>query len=118
MALPPEPLTASVHGRPESHDREDTFTFELRFSEEPEPGFSYVTLRDHAFTVTGGAVTKAQRLDKPGNIRWEITVEPDGNAAMSVVLPVTTDCNANGAVCTGDGRMLSNWLELAVSGPE
>ena len=37
---------------------------------------------------------------------------------MSVVLPVTTHCNANGAVCTGDGRMLSNRLELAVSGPE
>ena len=31
-----------------------TFTFELRFSEEPKEGFSDVTLRDHAFTVTSG----------------------------------------------------------------
>ena len=29
----------------------------------------------------------------------------------------TTDCNATGAVCTGDGRKLSNRLEFTVSGP-
>ena len=36
-------------------------------------GLSYVTLRDHAFTVAGGVVEKAQRTAKPSNIHWRIT---------------------------------------------
>ena len=54
------------------------FTFELRFSEAPRKGFSYKTLRDNAFTVTGGEVVKARRLEKGKNVRWEISVRPDG----------------------------------------
>ena len=46
-------LTASTHDVPAAHDGGTTFTFELRFSEEPAAGFSYKTLRDNAFTVTG-----------------------------------------------------------------
>ena len=114
---PPEPLTASLENTPTSHDGEAAFTFELRFSKEPDPDFSYKTLRDHAFTVTGGAVKKAQRLDKPSNILWRITVEPDSSADVAVILPVTTDCGDQGAICTEDGRELSNRNELTVSGP-
>ena len=58
------PLTAAIHDAPESHDGQEDFTFELRFSEEPKEGFSDVTLRDHAFTVTGGEVEGARRLDR------------------------------------------------------
>ena len=115
---PAAPLTASVHDAPESHNGTGAFTFELRFSETPRRGFSYETLRDHAFTVTGGEVVRAKRLERGKNVRWEITVRPDSNGAVTIVLPVTTDCNALGAVCTGDGRMLSNRLELTVSGPD
>ena len=110
----PEPLTASFLGTPTTHDGRTAFTFELRFSE--EFGLSYKTLRDHAFTVTGGTVKKAKRLEKGSNIRWQITVEPASNAAVSVVLPVTTDCDDRGAVCTEDGRKLSNRNEFTVSG--
>ena len=113
------PLTAGAHDVPGSHDGSATFTFELRFSEQIP--LSYVTLRDHAFTVTGGEVTKARRLE-PGNsagknVRWEISVTPDGNGAVTIVLPPTTDCEAEGAICTGDGGMLSNRLEITVPGP-
>ena len=66
----PPPLTAMVHGVPPSHNGRDAFTFELRFSEDPEADFSYTTVRDHAFTVTGGSVTYVRRLERPGNIRW------------------------------------------------
>ena len=59
------PLTATVHGVPSSHNGQDAFTFELRFSEDPKPDFSYTTVRDHAFTVTGGSVTYVRRLE-PG----------------------------------------------------
>lgn len=44
-------------------------------------------------------------------------MRPDGNGDIAVVLPVTTDCDDDGAICTQDGRMLSNRNELAVSGP-
>ena len=57
-----QPLTATIHDAPDSHDGQSKFTFELRFSE--EFGLSYKTLRDHAFTVTGGEVVKARRLEK------------------------------------------------------
>ena len=112
------PLTATIHDAPESHDGQEDFSFELRFSEEPKEDFSYKTLKDHAFTVTGGEVDGARRLVSGSNIRWEITVSPDSNADVTVVLPATTDCEADGAVCTDDGRMLSEGLELIVSGPD
>ena len=108
-------LTAAIHDAPESHDGRRKFTFELRFSE--ESSISFRTLRDHAFTVTGGEVVRARRLQRGSHIRWEIHVRPDSNAGVTIVLPVTTDCDARGAVCTNDGRMLSGRLELTVSGP-
>ena len=112
---PSTPLTALIENAAASHDGESVFTFELRFSE--EFGISYKTLRDHAFTVTGGRVTKAQRLEQGSDIGWRITLRPDGNGDVTIVLPETTDCDAQGAICTEDGRMLSHRLELTVSGP-
>ena len=115
VAAAPTPLTASSHDVPTDHDGLSVFTFELRFSE--EFSLSYKTLRDHAFTVTNGTVTRARRLERPGNIRWEISIRPDGNRDVTVLLPVTTDCATQGAICTADGRMLSRQVELIVSGP-
>ena len=112
----PEPLTAVAHGVPGSHDGSAAFTFELRFSEEMP--LSYKTLRGHAFTVTGGEVVKARRLERGKNVRWEITVRPDGDGTVTIALPVTEDCASNHAICTEDGRPLSNRLQIAVPGPE
>ena len=89
------PLTASLHDVPESHDGHSPFTFELRFSEELK--LSYKKLKDHAFTVTGGTIQKAQRIVKPSNIRWRITVLPDSDSPVHVLLPATTRCGAQGA---------------------
>ena len=114
------PLTAAIHDAPESHDGQEDFTFELRFSEEPKEGFISLTLRDHAFTVTGGTMEGARQLDGGSdtpNIRWEITVSPDSNANVTVKLPVTEDCEAQGAICTDDGRALSGPLKFTVKGP-
>ena len=113
--LPPPPLTAVSENAATSHDGSGAFTFELHFSE--EFGLSYKTLRDHAFTVTNGAVRKAQRLEQGSNVGWRITVRPDGDGNVSIVLPITTDCTDQGAICTEDGRKLSHRLELTVSGP-
>ena len=96
------------------HGASNVFTFDIRFSEEFP--LSYKTLRDLAFTVSGGEVLKAQRLDKPSNIKWRIMVRPDSSEDVTIVLPATTDCEAQGAICTEDGRKLSNRLEFTVSG--
>ena len=121
VAAAPTPLTATIHDAPESHDGQAAFKSELRFSEELGTGFSYKTLRDHAFTVTRGEVVGARRLDGNSdtpNIRWEISVTPDSTADVTVELPVTTDCDAQGAICTEDGTMmLSSPLKFTVSGP-
>ena len=116
VAAAPEPLTVRLKvAAPATHDGSSEFTFEIEFSE--EFGMSYVTLRDHAFTVTGGSVEKAQRTDKPSNIPWRIEIKPQGNGDVTIELPATTDCAADGAICTGDGRKLSNSLNFTVSGP-
>ena len=62
-------------------------------------------------------MTRARRLERPGNIRWEITVRPDGDGDATIVLPVTTNCAAQEAICTGDGRRLSNRTELIIGKP-
>ena len=114
-AAPLTPLTGVIQNAAVSHDGESVFTFELRFSE--EFGISYKTLRDHAFTVTGGTVRKAQRLEQGSNIGWRITVSPNSDGAVTIILPITEDCDAQGAICTEDGRKLSTELVLTVSSP-
>ena len=114
-AAPLPPLTALIENAAASHDGESVFTFELRFSE--EFGISYKTLRDHAFTVTGGTVKKAQRLEQGSNIGWRITVRSNSDGVVTIILPITEDCEALGAICTEDGRKLSTELVLTVSGP-
>ena len=118
VAQAPSPLTVSLENAATSHNGTDVFTFEIRFSE--QFGLSYKTLRDDAFTVVGGEVKKAQRMDRDSdtpNTWWLITVEPDGNGDVTITLPATTDCTDDGAICTEDGRMLSNSLVFSVIGP-
>ena len=109
-------LTAEFTDTPTSHNGQGLFTFELRFNENVS-GLSYRTLWHSAFTLDGGRVTKVRRLEPPGNVRWEITVRPDGNGDVTITLPATTDCTDTGAVCTRDGSKLSNESTTTISGP-
>ena len=111
---PEEPLTASFSDMPAKHGG-DAFNFGLTFSEEPH-GLSYRTLRDEVFNVTGGSVRKAKRRQKGSNLAWAIRVRPDGNGAVEIGLPATTNCGAATAICTADGRPLSNTASDTVEG--
>ena len=113
------PLTASFSGMPAEHGGAGTeFSFSLSFSEEPDDDFSYVTLRDHAFSVSNGDVSKARRQQSGSNRTWTIHVEPEGSAAVTVTLPPTTgSCSSSSAICTEDGRKLSNRESDTVAGP-
>ena len=112
------PLTAEFEDAPDEHDGTGPFTFRIAFSE--PISISYKTLRDDSLDVTNGSATKAKRVNGQSDL-WEITVEPDSDADVTVVLPITEDCAAQGAVCTRAGgsepRPLSNRSELTVPGP-
>ena len=112
-------LTASFANVPAEHGgggEANRFSFDLSFSENPE--VSYRTLRDnHAFTVTGGDVKKAKRKVQGSNQSWTITVEPHGWGDVNITLPGNRACSASNAVCTPDGRQLSNSPSATISGP-
>ena len=109
VAAPPsEPLMASFSDVPTEHTGE-AFTFGLTFSEDVA-GLSFKTLRDQAFTVTGGAVRKAQRRQQGSNQGWNITVEPDSHAAVTIRLPA-------GTVETSDGRGLESAVSETIASP-
>ena len=109
-------LTASFSAMPGEHGGPgERFSFELAFSEAPEVGYRKV--RDDAFTVTGGAVRSARRLERPSNIRWQITVEPSGWGDVAISLPGGRACTSSGGICTSDNRMVANSPSAIVQGP-
>ena len=110
----PASLTASFEDVPSEHDGSTVFTFRLRFSE--DPAVSYEVLRDRAFTVTGGDVKKARRVDGRNDLR-EIHVQPETTGEIRIDLPATTDCDAVDAICTEDGRPLSHSLSETIASP-
>ena len=112
----PAPLTASFEGIPEAHDGEDAFHFRVAFSE--EIGIGFRSMRDASFTVDGGEVTGARRVDRRHDL-WRITVEPDGEGDVTVTLPGGRECGVSGAICTrgGNRRQLANTPAATVAGP-
>ena len=108
------PVTASFGNMPAEHDG-STFTFDLSFSENVAAG--YARIRDHAFSVNGANITKAQRKTQGSNQNWTVTVDPTGNGGVSITLPETTNCSNAGAICTDDGRKLNHSTSDSVQGP-
>ena len=112
----PPALTASFEGMPGEHDGESVFRFRVAFSE--NIGISYRSLREDAFAVTGGRVTRGKRVDDRRDL-FEMTVEPDGEGEVTVTLPAGRECTVSGAICTkGENRrQLTNAPTATVAGP-
>ena len=94
----PQPLTASFTNLPEGNHGESAFKFDISFNQ--DVATQRLVMQEDAMTVTNGEVTGAQRVDGAKSL-WRITVEPVDGRDVTVELPVTTDCSATGAVCTG-----------------
>ena len=109
-----DPLTADFQGLPSSHDGETAFSFRLAFSE--AVAVTPEAMRTHVLDVAGGAVTGAARVDGESGA-WAITVAPDSRDELSITLAPAADCEADGAVCTSDGRALSSGAAAIVFGP-
>ena len=112
----PAPLTASFEDLPEAHDGESAFRFRVAFSE--PIAISFRSLREDAFEVTGGRVTRGTRVDRRKDL-FEITVEPDGAGEVAISLPADRECSVSGAICTwGPPRkQLTNTPSATVAGP-
>ena len=112
----PAPLTAAFEGLPEAHDGEEAFHFRVAFSE--DIGIGFRSMRDDSFTVDGGEVTGARRVDGRHDL-WRITVEPGSDEAMTVALAGGRECGVSGAICTrGENwRQLANTPAATVAGP-
>ena len=109
-------LTGEFRNMPSTHDGSD-FVFNVKFS--TTVSTKYRVMRDHAFTITGGDITGAERVNRKRD-HWKITVDPDGDDEDVVLtLPETTDCSATGAICTNtkDQQPLSHSLTATVSKP-
>ena len=113
VAAAPTPLTAWFKDETETHSGStDAFTFPIAFSE--AIAISYQTFRDHSPEVTGGSVTEAKRVDGQSDL-WEVTVEPDSNTDAGIALAADRACDVEEAVCTKEGKQLSNRLELTAA---
>ena len=101
-----ENIQATQHGYP--------FWVSFRFSE----GITthWPEFMEHSMAVTGGVVTSAVRSNNQGSF-WVIEITPD-SYEEDVVLSLAHDrsCTVPGAICTQDGRRLSNSLEYTVEG--
>ena len=77
---------------------------------------SYKVLRDESFSVTGGKVDKARRVDGRNDLR-EIHIEPEGWDDVRVMLAGGRTCGTRGAICTADSKVLANTAVATVQGP-
>ena len=106
------PLTASFANLPATHTGAD-FTFDLAFTDELDAGWQKVKA---AFQVTGGSINRATRKTKGSDLNWKIKVRPrNATDSLTITLPATLQCSANGAICTDDGRRLSNTTTATVA---
>ena len=109
-----EPLTATLEDIPTNHDGSSAFTFRIAFSADVE--ITPEDMRDHALTVAGATVTNAARVDDRKDL-WELTVDPAGTGAVTILVPLDRACTETGALCTADGVMLTTAPGHSVPGP-
>ena len=105
-------LTAAFERAPARHEG-SAFWFDVRFKEALGETSNAPTAA--SFTVTGG------RLDRVWKVEdglWRLRVAPAAGHDVTVTLEGGLACDAAGAVCTADGRALSNSPTASVAGPD
>ena len=107
-------ITARFEDVPPQHDGETPFTLRLALSAPVRN--SYTAMREDVLEATGGTVTRARRIDGRSDL-WEITITPQGEGNVQLVLAAGRACGTPGALCTRDGRALATGLMTLVPGP-
>ena len=105
-------LTAAFEDVPEEHDGGGRLVLRVRFSE--ALGADGSAPSSKSFDVRNGRVNNVKQL---GDGLWRVRVKPDSWRDVTVTLAGGRACGEAGAVCTADGRALSNSAEASVGGP-
>ena len=128
----PQDSERALEGRflssPEQHDGSKRVTVKVAFSEpidETPEG-----LRNHGVRVEGGEVTSVHReVGQPGTgtrsaggpasgqVVWVIEIQPTSAEDLTLSLDGGRPCHEAGAICTADGRTLSEGISTTVKGP-
>ena len=106
------PLTARLRGTVSEHDGETPFMLELVLSESLEPGSRWPSAA--SFEVKAGSVESVRRF-RP--YRFHVHVKPKSWKDVTVTLAGGRGCGEAGAICTADGRSVSNTSSVTVGGP-
>ena len=106
-------LTARFARAPAEHDGQ-AFTLRIAFNETIR--MSGRRLRGDVVAVSGGRATKAGPVNARKDL-WKLTIRPDPRADVTVTLAGGAACDTPQAVCTADGRALSNTISATVRGP-
>ena len=128
-------LRAWFESPPERHDGKKRVKVQVAFSE-PIDG-TPETVGEHGVDVEGGRVTSVRPVggDAPGGagnrsaggrnagredreVVWEFEIEPDSDGDVTVSLDAGRPCDEPGAICTADGRSLSEGIATTVEGPD
>ena len=108
----PDPLTARLQATVAEHDGETPFMVELVLSESLDSGSRWPSAA--SFKVKGGSVESVRRF-RP--YRYQFHVKPKSWKDVTVTLAGGRACSEEGAICTPDGRSVSNTSTLTVGGP-
>ncbi|WP_419932268.1 cadherin-like beta sandwich domain-containing protein [Candidatus Poriferisodalis sp.] len=110
-------LTASFEELPDAHSGAGTdLVVRVRFSE--PLAVSYVTMRDGGavFVQSPHRVVKAKRVEGRSDL-WDITIRVGDDRRLSVTVFKGSGCDGEHAVCTADGRPVSQAAQVFIEGP-
>ena len=107
-------LIARLNSPPDEHDGTNPFTLLLRLNAVLAPGPQ--APRAASFDIAGGTIERVQR--RPSNHKfWELGIRPTSDDAVTVSVPLRATCQEPGAICTADGRVVSNASSRTIPGP-
>ncbi|MYK88220.1 MAG: fibronectin type III domain-containing protein, partial [Acidobacteria bacterium] len=108
-------LTAAFEDVPAAHRGSGSLDVRLRFS--ADLSTDYRTWQNEAVTVVGGRMLAVKRVNDRSDL-WSITVSPESAGPVTLRVGSRGACDGVGAVCTADGRALSNRPSVTIQGPD
>ncbi|WP_419944342.1 hypothetical protein [Candidatus Poriferisodalis sp.] len=114
-----------------SANGDDTRTYNVRINRADPPtppvlfsaelsslAVSYVTMRDGVavFVQSPHRVVRAKRVEGRSDL-WDITIRVGDDRRLSVTVFKGSGCDGEHAVCTADGRPVSQAAQVFIEGP-
>ena len=121
-------LTVQMSSAPARHDGSHPVRMKITFSEPVDE--TSETLQEHSIQVDGGEVSAVQPENSqttPGarsvgneaqnKVVWIVDIRPNTTEEMTIKLEGRLPCEEAEAICTADGRSLSEGVSTTVLGP-